>query len=147
MVRSFKRHTSLVQRRDNKIGRLRSAFQAASIEESSSPTLFRHIMNNTSFHLEQRSVFGKYQALAEGLVDSTQFKIFVAVLIIVNALFIGVMSDVSVKRSINSYDNGSQEQYADILRSPWLLAGDILFSVLFFIELMLRGRGPRVEFL
>jgi len=71
-------------------------------------------------------------------VDSIHFKFSVAAVIVLNALFIGIISDLSVKSSINSYDNGAQRQYADILQSGWSVAVDLIFSAVFLVELSLR---------
>jgi len=138
MVKGFTCHGPSKVAGKDKIGRLRSAFQAATMEEPESPFFFERFMTQKSMILKERSFFGKYKVVAENLVDSIHFKFSVAAVIVLNALFIGIISDLSVKSSINSYDNGAQRQYADILQSGWSVAVDLIFSAVFLVELSLR---------
>lgn len=75
----------------------------------------------------------------ERLVENTKFKMFIISLIFLNALFIGVTSDISVRSAIETYDTDSGDgMYTDALKSGWWLAVDLAFNGIFFFELVVR---------
>lgn len=74
----------------------------------------------------------------ETAVESKHFKIAVVVLIALNALYVGVTTDLSMKSSIETFRNQSDNLYADILRSNLVFGLDVCFNATFFAELMVR---------
>jgi len=84
----------------------------------------------------QSSICG-FQRTAATL-DSYNFKIGVASIICLNAIFIGITSDLSMQRSLQAYDQQSHGVYADIPRPEWAIVVDLLFNITFLAELILR---------
>uniref|UniRef100_A0A7S1FCZ5 EF-hand domain-containing protein n=1 Tax=Noctiluca scintillans TaxID=2966 RepID=A0A7S1FCZ5_NOCSC len=75
----------------------------------------------------------------EAVVKSREFGLFVCFIICLNALFIGISSDITVKDSIEQYDSGaSASDVGDVLSEGWLFWVDISFNVIFLSELILR---------
>ena len=68
----------------------------------------------------------------------THFQALIASLIILNAIFIGVTSDMSMQRSLDSYKTQGPSGYADIAMPEWAVVMDVVFNLTFMIELVLR---------
>jgi len=86
----------------------------------------------------------------ERFVDSDRFRISVALIICLNAVFIGITSNFAVKRSVDAYDaQGTEvggEEYADLLRPVWEDVLDYAFNVFFVVELLLRLLSMNMSF-
>jgi len=72
------------------------------------------------------------------MVEGNRFRVAVACLVLLNVAFIGLTSEISMRRSLESYDHQSYGDYADITRSSWIVALDVAFNLIFLFELVLR---------
>jgi len=92
-------------------------------------------------HFQSRFTTGRVLPLGhlQQFVENPKFKICIISLIFLNALFVGVTSDISVRSVIESYDSDSgASTYTDTAKSGWWLAVDTGFNCVFFIELVTR---------
>lgn len=74
----------------------------------------------------------------ESIVEGGRFKTCVALVICLNAIFIGVASELSMQLAIDGYElqQGDPSGVSDL--PAWIDAGDVLFNVFFTLELLLR---------
>lgn len=80
------------------------------------------------------------------IVSSRRFQLGICGVILLNALFIGVACDISVKASITSYEEGSGSQGVDLDTAGWFIAIDAVFNAVFLTELVLRMVAFEGEF-
>lgn len=80
----------------------------------------------------------------EGRVRSRRFQLTICAIICVNALFIGVTSDIAVKNAIEQYD--TQASNSQALQSQWITVIDAVFCAIFLMELALRMAALEGEF-
>ena len=71
-------------------------------------------------------------------MEGGRFKTCVALVICLNAIFIGVASELSMQLAIDGYElqQGDPSGVSDL--PAWIDAGDVLFNVFFTLELLLR---------
>lgn len=79
-------------------------------------------------------------------METTAFKTAVAVLILLNAAFIGVTADYSMRSSIETFNQHSTGDYVDVPRPEWADLFDVVFNLLFTCELSLRVYAQRCRF-
>lgn len=144
---NFDRHRSTsMNSQEEAFDRLRHAYAAATnmMDDThrSVPSTFDSIVNyslerGTTMRMEMASVslFGAVSHRAEGIVENKYFVCGIAVIIMLNALMIGVQTQIFIRSAIENW----QEQRSSSLETPlWLFVIDIGFNVIFFLELVLR---------
>jgi len=72
------------------------------------------------------------------VVEGPSFQGVIAGLILLNAVFIGITSDMSVKTSIESHEHQYAGVFADITMPVWAVAVDYIFNASFIAELIFR---------
>merc|ERR1712136_51690 len=127
---------------DDRAMRIQLAYQDAArkMQQKGKLARFTEGLNRASEHdsVLKRRMFGERWRQVVDMVEGNRFQGAVASLIILNAIFIGVTSDMSMQRSIESYDQQAHGVYADIPMPEWALVMDVLFNVTFMIELAFR---------
>jgi len=110
--------------------------------------LFSDSVLENSLHLHKRLRTGRLCGLRrlERFVESKHFKVTVVVLIVLNALFIGVSTDLTIKSSLETFDNQSEGQHATAWTSDWLFGIDLFFNTIFILELLLRVLAQECAF-
>lgn len=71
-------------------------------------------------------------------MEGHRFQAMIAILIVLNAIFIGITSDLAMLASIESHEQKIFENFVDIKRPEWALGVDLVFNVIFIGELALR---------
>jgi len=74
----------------------------------------------------------------ESIVEGGRFKTCVALVICLNAIFIGVASELSMQLAIDGYEMQLGDPSGVSELPAWIDAGDVLFNVFFTVELLLR---------
>jgi len=93
-------------------------------------------------------VCSKRQLGFEGVhkfVHGKSFQIWVSVAILLNAVFIGLSSDYMMEKAITEFRN--QDSFSEENRPTWMLVSDVLFNVIFVVELALRIVALEGQFL
>jgi len=84
--------------------------------------------------------------LLDIFVESKYFKMFIAVFVILNAIFVGISTDRSVQDTIHQY-NMKSDHHVDTLSTDLLFAADVIFNFVFFVELVMRMVAQECRFL
>merc|ERR1712136_354985 len=71
----------------------------------------------------------------ERVVEDQRFKLCIVLLICLNAIFIGVASEMSMQSALMVYD---REDVADVQESQFLFVMEHFFNIAFMLELVLR---------
>merc|ERR1719383_1655236 len=76
----------------------------------------------------------------DGLVEGNgyRFQSMVASIIILNAVFIGITSDMAMQRATSSFANQNAGTHADVQGPLWSVVCDFIFNFVFIAELVLR---------
>jgi len=74
----------------------------------------------------------------DGLVEGYRFQSMVASIIILNAVFIGITSDMAMQRAVSSFANQNAGTHADVQGPLWSVVCDFIFNFVFIAELVLR---------
>jgi len=90
----------------------------------------------------------------EALVEGQHFHAFVCAVIVLNAAFLGYSSDFSLRAAIEDHNNSVSNTRASVGtwhfvlgRSPWMFVTEIVFTVLFVLEILLRFLALEGEFI
>jgi len=120
---------------DSPVGRRNLAASSTSRVARASELL---VENSVSAHqqLVERRCF-QLQGV-EACVESTRFKVGIVILIVLNALFVGITTDLSVKNTLTAFNGRNGSDYDDMITSDAIFAVDLAFNSVFFVELMLR---------
>jgi len=81
----------------------------------------------------------------EELVRSRKFQLTICAIICINALFIGITSDISVKNAIDDFDSQTASSET-ALETQWVVVIDAIFCFIFLFELGLRVMALEGEF-
>jgi len=73
----------------------------------------------------------------ETFVDSKYFRIAICVLVVANACFVGVTTDMSMRTALDAHSKSENED-KDILSTDAVFYINIMFNIFFFIELVMR---------
>jgi len=120
--------------------RMHLAYQNAAkkLREKSALTRLHERIGRVYQHdiLVKTRIFGC--ACQQQLVEGHRFQCVIAGLILLNAMFIGITSDISAKTSIESHDKQSVGVFDDIPMPQWAVFVDLIFNVAFITELVFR---------
>jgi len=125
---------------EDKAARIHLAYKdaAARMQDKSTLVRLQERIERASRHdsLVKTRIFGC--GCEQQLVEGHRFQTIIASLIVLNAAFIGITSDMSMKMSLDSYVRHSAGDFSDIPLPSWAIVVDQIFNIAFIAELLFR---------
>eukprot|EP00747_Dinoflagellata_sp_TGD_P209219 gnl/TRDRNA2_/TRDRNA2_82627_c0_seq1.p1 gnl/TRDRNA2_/TRDRNA2_82627_c0~~gnl/TRDRNA2_/TRDRNA2_82627_c0_seq1.p1 ORF type:complete len:598 (+),score=101.70 gnl/TRDRNA2_/TRDRNA2_82627_c0_seq1:77-1870(+) len=90
---------------------------------------------------------GKACTRLKKIVFSMWFDAFFSLMIVLNTVYIGIVSDDALKRSILLYDNRVNSHQVSLEQPGWYGAVDIMFCTIFSVEILFRLLAEELQFI